>query len=152
MAPVTTLIQHPLHLRRNCPIFLGVSHPFDWSGVGEHLVGTTLAIATKSMCQCSSNTLAGALRAHASGTGVAKTASNAHGACYVCKCWRRQASPPKHCARKERDIPPSIGEPGGGGRTYTRDVPGPLEQLGRATPEPTIEGLADVGGCVAESV
>ena len=148
---MTTLIQHPLHLRRNCPIFLGVSHPFDWSGVGEHLVGTTLAIATKSMCQCSSNTLAGALRAHASGTGVAKTASNAHGACYVCKCWRRQASPPKHCARKERDIPPSIGEPGGGGPTQeTCRVL--LNNLAVLPPEPTIEGLADVGGYVAESV
>jgi hypothetical protein len=53
--------------------------------------------------------------------GLAPMTMNSKESCHTCKCW---------CTK--------------GAGTYAAEVPGPLGHLGRATPEPTIEGLAAI--------
>ena len=53
VAPLTTLIQHPIDISMSYRVFLSLKHSYDWGSVGEYLVGSMLSSTSASQCRCS---------------------------------------------------------------------------------------------------
>jgi hypothetical protein len=51
VAPLTTLIQHPIDPSMSYRGFLSLKHSYDWGSVGEYLVGSMLSFTSNSQCR-----------------------------------------------------------------------------------------------------